>query len=379
MDLGITTAMSTPTQDAKGQGILLILAGYYGLGALTQMTLNGVWLAEQLGKKPVIWWGKHCFYRTADGSDAFDKLFVIRTEPIARDQVLAESGAAVYPQEWEGLKVPLTIEAIEEKIDQDNGYLMLNWKKQHYEEMMKADLCVLNCFLTPDLAWEIAGRPMVDYDENRFNTEACELFRTHFQPVREVTNMVEKLWRDNFRVNHPVVGTHLRGSDKITDSALPNPRNLVKSARKMGRTLKTKDFFLATDSERGMRIFKENIGPMDTFFAQSFTRSKGTEGLHYVTQNGVQQARETMIDVEMLAQCSGFVGFPGSLIYWWVMRLRESRKQTFPVIGIGPNAIDYVVCLYRLFVHKNMHIFMTFLRQQKNKVQKKLKGEWRVK
>ncbi len=369
--------MTAPTQAPPKQGTLLILAGYYGLGALIQMTLNGLWLAEQLGKKPVIWWGKHCFYHTADGSDAYEKLFVIRTAPLARDQVLAGEGAAVYPPVWQGHK--LTAEGIETQVDQDNTYSMLNWKKEHREQIIEADLCILNCFLTPDLAWGLAGRSMLHYSEDLFNTEACQLFRTHFEPVPEVKDAIEKLWTSTFSDGQIVVGTHLRGSDKITDSALPNPKTIVKNARKLARKLGARNFFLATDSERGMSIFKENIGPMDLFLAQTFARSKGTEGLHYVTKNGVQQARETIADVECLARCSGVVAFPWSLIYWWVMRLRETRGLTFPVVAIKPSPIDYGITLYRLFIHKNMHIFVDFLRQQKNKIQKKLRGEWYVK
>ncbi len=372
--------MSTSTEQSGEPGVLLILAGYYGLGALVQATLNGIWLAEQLGKTPVIWWGKHCFYRTADGSDAYEKLFAVRTKPITRDQVLVPHGAAVYPPVWQESKLPLSPEGMDTQIDQDNaGYSMLNWKKEHHEQILQADLCVLNCFLTPDLAWELAGRSMLRYSEDAFNTEACELFRTHFEPVQEVKDTVEKLWSSVFFKGQAVIGTHLRGSDKITDSALPNPKTIVKNARKLGRKLGTWNHFLATDSERGLNIFKQNIGQMDRFLVQSFARSKGTEGLHYVTKNGVQQARETIVDVECLARCAGFVGFPGSLIYWWVRRLRESRKLTFPVVGIMPSPIDYAITLYRLFIHKNMHIFVTFLRQQKNKVGKKLRGEWHVK
>lgn len=358
----------------KEMGILLIMPRHYGLGAMIQMTVNALWLAKRLNKIPLIWWGENCFYRTNDGSNAYGKLFHSSSEFCVNDtsHPLVPSGSRIYPRCWETALKTTSIEALEKQIATDPSFMMIDWRREDRSIIENAELCVLNGYLANDLAWELAGESFENFSEKHFVSECVELFDQFFRPQAEIVERANLIWNQNFKVKSPVVGIHLRGSDKITEMALPSPNNFVNSALQIGRKIKASGYFLATDNEPGLKVFQRKIGRSNRLYAQSFQRTNGTSGLHFITKDGFQQAVDMIVDIECLSKCNAFLGFPGSQVFWWLMRVRDSRKLNFEVLRVVPTIFDLIACMIRLLRYKDMQVFITFLRYQKHAFRKKL-------
>lgn len=368
----MTQELDLATYNLDRKGTILILGSYLGLGALIQSTVNGIWLAKKLGKNPYIYWGQSCFYTDREvGGNTYLRLF---REPKNHKNLSFSKNLSVYPTVWMPLNEVETVESLDVKANvlRQSHHLTLMSSK----EILESDLCIIYDYFSSDTARNLVSTLGVEISTGQFLKECSEIFADYFQPQATIQTSAQYLWNRFFDRHYQLtIGMHLRGTDKVIEKAVPSPHRYLSSIKRSGYLKKDSAFFIATDSQPYLESIQNQLSKSLVAF-QDMPRSSGTVGLHYDSKTAFQNAVAMITDIELLSRCQVVFAFPGSQIFWWLTRKKETEKLDLILVPIEPNWRDWFQASWKVFRTQGWQSFLNFLRFQKPKLLAYLKSHF---
>lgn len=275
-------------------------------------------LAEITGRMPIVHWGGQSRYRTADGSDAWRTFFAPVSQTKIDDALAAsQSGGHVYPTRY---APPGNSPA---------GTLANRWTGPESRltglRLLGRDEAVV---VSDFHSGVIEMLPYVPEDHPLFGKSVHEArhlaMARYLRPTPEIVAAVDDFVRQHFG-SAPVLGVHLRATDKVTeqaDLAAINAQYPAAIARALAGRPDMK-VFVMTDSEPFVAQCKAQFG--DRVITTQAVRSSGTVGLHYMPHEGdrTHLGREVLIDTLIGTRCERFIGLASSNVSVFVRDLKN--------------------------------------------------------
>ena len=334
---------------------IIILGWYLGLGALIQSSVNSIWLAKKLGRQYCLYWGHSCIYQPGMiGSNCknlgniYPKLFVETPEhaiftPQIYDDML------VYPSILNQATKHKTVDKLDAHVACIASGQTLPVNVEEIDDILTSDLFIIYQYLSIFEAITLAREAGLDINESVISAEVADIYKQHFTLSPEIRRRANDFWTDNLMSRAIPLGIHIRGSDKISETAIPSPTcyfHRIASTTKLplGTTI-----FVATDQGSCLDAIRGKYFEHHVAF-QNITRTQGDVGLHYMHQRSdyaFQHAVDVIIDVEVLSRCASVFAFPGSQIYWWLKTKKAAEQLPFQIYDVMPNYYDrYKASLY---------------------------------
>jgi len=279
----------------QGPRFLLIKAWGYGFWSEVHHLLSQLLLAELTHRTPIIHWGVNCLFRRADSEDAFSHFF----EPVSSATLQdIPTDASFYPPKWCAKNLA------EEDLNK--------WDGPHSRRVAQYFFSRPETVLVSDFFSTLSSiRPWIGRDSRYFGLSDdalyAELFRQHLKPKREILQRVAA-FRESKLKGQPWVAVHVRGSDKILESAHLGQINskyfdIIERIEKVTPDI---GVFLLTDSEPAVAEFSAKYGERLCFAPAR--RSANLVGVHMSGSDGVENGIEVLVDALLSIACQYFIG-----------------------------------------------------------------------
>lgn len=305
---------------AGGPRYLLIKAWGYGFWSEVHHLLSQLLLAELTHRTPIIHWGANCLFRRADSADAFSHFF----EPVSRTQLSdIPTDASFYPPKW----------CAENLLQED----LNKWDGPHSRMAAQYFFSRPETVVVSDFFSTLSSiRPWIGEDSRYFGLSDdalyAELFRRHLKPAREILERVAAFRERKFK-DRPWVAVHVRGSDKILESAHLAQINskyfgIIERIEKVTPGI---GVFLLTDSESAVAEFSAKYG--DRLCFTPARRSANLVGVHMSGSDGVENGIEVLVDALLATACDYFIGNRESNVSMAISSMREWEKGFIFLLG----------------------------------------------
>lgn len=306
-----TLANQAEVDELNSDGLHLIKAWGFGFGSEMAALMGQAYLAEILGRKPIIHWGENFLYRSEgnhcvfqDFFKPFNSLGIADTNNIEDEQI--------FPKKWKQGNLP------SENNNKRNGAsskLSCLYYFNRKEKLTVADYYAGVVNIRPLLA---QGHPLLEMDfDDTYRYLAAKYLRVRDDIIEKVDSFIQKNLSSGF------IAVHARGSDKDEGyralTSIPGKTLEYAKTRLATMPAETK-LFLMTDDEKLLSVYKEEFG--DRFVSTDSQRSTSEVGVHYDESNDKQSAGiEVLMDMLIAAQSECFIGMglsnPSQLIYYF--------------------------------------------------------------
>jgi hypothetical protein len=353
--------------NTENGGFMIILGWYLGLGALIQSTVNSIWLAKKLGKTPYIYWWVSCLYSDKNSREnTYTKLF---QEPLDHKLGKLSQELSVYPPAWMSMDLKETdVETLDLQAPILASSHNLQLISSSSEFILSTDICIIYQYLSSDLALSIANEIGLNISKEQFLQECNEIFTNYFQPQQNIKQSANTIWSNLFLDQQDyVIGIHLRGTDKVTEKAIPSPLQYFNAIQKVENYNKNQAFFIATDSQSYLENIKNKLGKQAIVGVQNMERARGKSGLHFNPHGAFENAINMIIDIELLSKCRVVFAFPGSQIFWWLSRKQAGENLHLTLLPVNPGWLDWIHAGWTVFRLQGLNGLLNFLRFQKSR------------
>jgi predicted O-linked N-acetylglucosamine transferase (SPINDLY family) len=318
---------------------LLIKAWGYGFWSDVHHVLGQLLVAELTGRIPVVHWGSNSLFRDADDDPAVN-VFEHFFEPVsavtpAMLTAIADSGS-VYPSKWRhrGLDA--------EDVDKWAGpesRRAAQFAFSREETLVVSDFYSTVASLIP---WIGRGSRYHGLNEDEIY---ARLFAAYLRPVPAIVARVDA-FHAAMLAGRPWVAVHVRGSDKVHESAGLHGTNQRYTAF-IDRIIELNPeigLFLLTDSTALHASFSERYGAR--VVTTPARRSSTQTGVHMQGHSGREVGEEVLIDALLAARCDYFVGNQESNVSLAIASLKTWPRGFLALVG-GQSARSENLLLHR--------------------------------
>lgn len=339
-DAEARAAAQLPAGPADRPRYLVIREWTEGFWSDVDHVLGMCVFAEITGRTPVVHWGAQSRYRTAESEeadsahppsriDAWSRFFAPVSAATIEDVLNA---AATKVTQADGSLRPCSIFPARFAADPSGraiiGPLRNRWSGP---ESRLTGQCLLgrqDDIVVSDFHTSVVDLlPYVPEDHPIFGTSIRDARRIavdrYLKPQADIVAEVDAFARQHFG-SAPILGVHLRGTDKVTeqpDLAAINARYPAAIARAMADRPDMR-IFLMTDSEPFVAQCRAQFG--DRVITTQAARTGGNVGLHYIQRSGdrTHLGKEVLVDTLLGARCDRFIGLATSNVSVFVRDLK---------------------------------------------------------
>lgn len=291
---------------------LLIKAYGWGFWADMEHVLGQLLVAELTGRIPYVHWGMNSLYCDSFGANAFE-LYYEQVSGLTLREILRPE-YTFYPPIWNFKN------ALVEDVDKTAKNF------RNLGDMMNSDADVLvsdtHCF----------PRPILEYipkEHWAFGMTPVQIYRVIARKYLRLKNDIQKeiddFYEKNIEDKGPILGVHVRGTDKVIEVAnLPalNRRYNAEISRFI-HDFKIKKIFLLTDSKQILDDYEKKYRDMiiTTNCNRSEAESQAVQVENYTDRR--RKGIEVLVDTYLAAKCDYFIGNGYSNVSFAVNRLKD--------------------------------------------------------
>jgi hypothetical protein len=297
----------------SGMRFLLIKAYGWGFWADMEHLIGQLLVAELTGRIPVVHWGMNSLYSDTIGTNGFELYYEPVSAYTLRDVLRPEY--TFYPPIWNYRN------ALVEDIDKTTAVY------RNLGDMMRNDANVVvsdtHSFPRPILRyipkdhWAYGMTPILIYRQ---------IINKYLKLKPDIAKELDEFYRENIEGQGPVLGVHVRGTDKVIEVAnLPAlNRRYHEEIRRHIREYNIRKIFLLTDSKRILNQYRRRYG--DMIISTDCNRSNGSADKAVQIENYIDRRKkgiEIIKDTYIAARCDYFIGNGYSNVSFAVNRLKE--------------------------------------------------------
>jgi len=302
-----------------GPRYLLIKAWGYGFWSDVHHVLGQLLVAELTQRTPIVRWGRNSLFGDG-GDDAFRLYF----EPVSALQLkdLPED-LSIYPPKWTHANLAT-----------DN---VNKWEGPHSRHAAQflfgraEDLLVSDFYMTLASLIPWIG-PESRYHGKSEDTLYAELFAKYIRPLPSMQARVDAFYQSRM-AGRNWVAVHIRGSDKIHESAGLHQTNL--------RYLDFIDRVIELNPHIGVFLLTDSVDIHTQFSARYADRLVTTPALRSATATGVHMqghsgravGDEVLLDALLAARCDYFVGNQESNVSMAISSLKRWPQGLLVLLG----------------------------------------------
>ena len=301
----------------------LIKAWGFGFGSEMASLMGQAYLAEIIGRTPVVHWGENFLYRNGGTDCVFQHFFKPFNEWSLKHLVDLNS-KSIFPPKWH-----------------KGNLLRENVEKREGAYSKMSALYYLSCEQEVSVADYYAGviniqpwlPPRHFLRELDFDQAYRYLVRKYLCPQDFIQDLVNDFVRT--KISGPFIAVHARGSDKDEGyramTAIP-AKTLALAKKRLGVMPSETKLFLMTDDEALLKKYQYEFG--QRLVTTNSQRSSTTVGVHYDPDSNKRSAgQEMLIDMLIAAQASCFIGLglsnPSQLICYF----GDFSKENYILFG----------------------------------------------
>lgn len=302
---------------------LLIKAWGCGFWSDISHTAGQLLIAELTNRIPVIFWGPDSMYASENPiiKDAFT-MYYLPVSNYSIDNVLNITNT-FYPEGWNHSNLRL-------RRDPDFGYFQdISNILNRNEDVLVSNVHVYVDFLVP---W-------IGEDHHVYSWKVEDIYRYLYQKYLKLqpylSNEIEEFYLNNMKNGSPVLGVHIRGSDKIYEC--PNLHELNNQyPQEIDHYLNnnpTASIFLMTDSQSILAKYQQLYGNK-LIYTNSIRTTNETFSVHHglTHYNTTQKGIDIMKDTYLAMKCDCFIGNHTSNVSVAVSRLKEWPEGTIKLL-----------------------------------------------
>ncbi|WP_379971127.1 O-fucosyltransferase family protein [Ectobacillus sp. sgz5001026] len=305
----------------KSNRFLLIKAWGSGFWSDMEHVAGQLLIAELTDRIPVVYWGADSLYASEDPlvKDAFTMYFL----PVSNYSVdhLVNENYTYYPTRWNGgnLRLPGT----KDLADLEDAAIANVFSRS--ENVVVSNVHIYVNYLTK---WIKKGHPAYGLGVNDIYSY---LYRKYFKLQPYLSGEIEDFYLKNMKNKHPVIGAHIRGSDKIIEcSQLDDLNNLYPQI--INNYLKnnpTASIFLLTDCESILSRYKGLYGNK-LIYTECMRTSDDNIPVHsgLPHYNKRKKGIDIIKDTYLALECDQFIGNSYSNVSLAVFRLKAWLEGT---------------------------------------------------
>ena len=282
-------------------------------------------IAELTDRIPVIYWGADSLYASEEPlvKDAFTMYFL----PISNYSVydLEKENYTYYPSRWNhsNLRFPGT------KDSRDLEDVAIARAFSRPENVLVSNVHIYVDYLTKWIkeshpAHGLEVKDVYDY-----------LYQKYFKLQPYLSSEIEEFYLKNMRNKHPILGVHIRGSEKTYEC--PNLHDLNSRYPQLIENYlnnnPTASIFLLTDSQNILTKYQASYGDKLIYTGCIRSTDENT-AVHYGLQsyNTRQKGIDIIKDTYLAMKCDCFIGNHTSNVSVAVSRLKEWPEGTIKLL-----------------------------------------------
>lgn len=297
---------------------LLIKAWGWGFWADMDHLIGQLLVAELTNRIPVVSWGTNSLYSDTILTNAFELYY----EPVSNYtlQQVARPEFTYYPPIWNYVNIMI------EDLDK------ITYTYRDLGNMMSSDANVV----VSDVHY--FARPIMEYikkDHWAYGLTPVQIYRRlikkYLRLKPDITKRVEEFYNQYLKDNTPVLGVHVRGTDKIIEVAnLPYlNKRYHHEIKKYLKNFDIKKILVITDSQEILDEYKEKYGDLvistDAKRSESNSEYTATQVDNYFNRRS--KGVEVLVDTYLAAKCDYFIGNGYSNVSFSVNRLKEWQES----------------------------------------------------
>lgn len=293
---------------------LLIKAWGWGFWADMDHLIGQLLVAELTNRIPIVCWGTNSLYCDTIGVNAFDLYYEPVSPYTLRD--IARPDFTYYPPIWNSKNLMV------EDID-----------KLTYVYRSLGDLMACNANVVVSDVHYFA-RPIMEFvkkDHWAYGLTPIQIYRRLIQKYLklkpDILAEINQFEAEVLTPNRPVVGVHIRGTDKVqeVDNLAALNRQYQTEINRFLKKYHANKIFLITDSKKILEDYKKTYGSLiittDSNRSEGNAVDKPTQLENY--RNRRRKGIEILNDTYLAARCDYFVGNGYSNVSYSVKRLRD--------------------------------------------------------
>jgi glycosyltransferase involved in cell wall biosynthesis len=331
---------------------LLIKAWGYGFWSDVHHAMGQLLLAELTQRTPIVHWGGNSLFR--DPADATGNAFDLYFEPVSSTTLQdLPQGVSIFPPKW--TRDTLGTDNVN-KWDGPHSRLAAPYLFDRTEDVVVSDFYTTVSSLIP---WIGPDSRWFGMSDDQIYTE---LFARWARPLPALASRVDAFHRAHM-AGHHWVAVHVRGSDKIHESAGLHQTNL----RYFGFVDRVIELnpgigvFLLTDSVDVHAEFGQRYG--DRLVTTPALRTAGTTGVHMQGHAGRTVGEEVLVDALLAARCDYFIGNQESNVSLAIASLKRWPQGLLAMLGDKNGRSE------NLFLHRQAPVEVTPCRLCRSPVQ----------
>jgi hypothetical protein len=311
----------------KNNRFLLIKAWESGFWSDVSHVAGQLLIAELTDRIPVIFWGAGSLYASENPlvKDAFIMYFL----PVSNYSVydLEKENYTYYPSRWN--RRNLRLQGTKDLADLESAAIARVFNRS--ENVLVSNVHIYVHYLT---RWIKESHPAHGLGvEDVYNY----LYRKYFKLQPYLSNEIKEFYLKNMKNRHPLLGVHIRGSDKFVECPNLDELNNNSYPLKIDSYLKnnpTASIFLLTESESILTRYKELYGNKLIYTDCQRTpydyASVHNGGVPYY--NTKQRGIDIMKDTYLAMKCDHFIGNHTSNVSVAVSRLKAWPRGTITLL-----------------------------------------------
>jgi len=288
----------------------LMKAWGFGFGSEMAALMGQTYLAEMLGRTPVVHWGENFLYRNSGSDCVFAEFF----EPFNEWSIntITKVDGDFYPPKWNKDNI------LKENIHKKQGPYS---KLSALYFLSRKEVVTISDYYSGVINIKPWLPESHSLSKLNFDQTYRYLANKYLKPNEAIRQEVNNFINQNF--GKPYLAVHARGSDKdegyraMTSLPIQKLNYVKKRFSEMPRGSK---IFLMTDDVSLLKKYSEEFG--QRLVTTNSQRSSTQQGVHYDPKsNKLNAGREMLIDMLIAAKAKSFVGLglsnPSQLIRYF--------------------------------------------------------------
>jgi len=301
----------------------LIKAWGYGFGSEMASLMGQAYLAEVLGRTPIVDWGQNFLYRDGGTHCVFHHYFEAFNSLKLKD-VSDIKDQDIYPPKWKSSNLK---KGTVNKRGVEYGRLSALYFFGRDERLTVSDY----------YAGVVNIRPWIPHNHDFLKMDIDECYRylakKYLTPTKDIKTGVDLFIEE--KMPQGFIAVHARGSDKDEGyrAMTSIPRQKMKYARELLREMPAQTkIFLMTDDEKLLTEYQKEFD--DRLVFTESQRSSSQTGVHYdAGSNKINAGKEMLTDMLIAAKSKHFIGLglsnPSQLIYYF----GDFNKENYTLFG----------------------------------------------
>ncbi|MGM7719637.1 glycosyltransferase [Metabacillus sp. Hm71] len=309
---------------SKDHHFLLIKSWESGFWCQMEHVSGELMVAELTGRIPVIYWGPDSFYSSDKPleEDAFSMYFLPVSNYTIND--LEKPNYTFYPSRWNhrNLRLPDT-----KKLENSEWVSSHRFSRTENVLVSSLHLRIINFEKLINKNHPIYG--LEEHEKHRY------IYKKYFKLQPFLKKEIENFYSKKMKNRHPILGVHVRGSDKIQEQ--PQLHQLNKTYfSKIDEYLKnnpTASIFLLTDSEQILAKYRKLYGEK-LIYTDCIRTPDENVSTHYglPKYNNKQKGIDVIKDTYLALKCDHFIGAGFSNVSLAIYRLKDWAKGTITLL-----------------------------------------------